>query len=289
MSSKAIKELRQQHLKEAMENRPRRRQIEGVSLSRQAGIMYNARLQRLVNQIKKRIDANIIPLIKTLESNYTADSWSDDIKRALLGELDFWNSEQVASVIRDVAREFVHTANEANLRGFKKSMQSVGFDLFGDSPRLQDYLKATTEDNVALIKSIPEQYLQQVERSVMANMRAGQRPQVIVNQLRERYQLTQSRAKLIARDQASKINSGLSEQRQRSAGFEYFQWVESEDSRVRSEHHRFASAVTKYGKGIYRWDDPPRNSKGVPLTPGQDYQCRCTARPIPSHQIEKSR
>jgi uncharacterized protein with gpF-like domain len=189
------KDLRQQHLKEAMANKPRRRKIEAVPLSKQAGIMYNAHLQRMVRHIKRRIDQQIIPLIRGLEGSYTADSWDDDITNAFKSEKAFWESAETASIMERIAGEFVITANEANRKKFSKSMQSVGLDLFGDSPTLQDYLGASTKDNVALIKSIPEQYLQQVERTVMTNMRAGNRPGIIVKQLQERYQLTQSRAK----------------------------------------------------------------------------------------------
>ena len=218
-------QLRKQHLEEALQNKVGSKGIEAVPLSKRTGIMYNARLQRLVNQIRKRINENIVPLIRRLESQYTADSWDDDINSAFDDEFNFWSSENVHDVFEQMALDFAEDANETNRRGFLRSTERIGINLYGDSQKIRDYLKATATDNVSLIKSIPEQYLGQVRSSVMTNMRAGNRPGVIVNSLRDQYGITQNRARLIARDQTAKINSGLNQRRQRESGFEYFQWL----------------------------------------------------------------
>ena len=91
---------------------------------------------------------------------------------------------------------------------------------------------------------------------------------------------------MIARDQTSKINGELAEKQQKGAGFEYFQWIDSDDSRVRHRHSEIANKVTAYGKGIYRWDDLPLSDKGVPIKPGSDYQCRCIARPVSAREVK---
>lgn len=73
---------------------------------------------------------------------------------------------------------------------------------------------------------------------------------------------------MIARDQTAKVNGDLASRRQRAVGINYFQWIDSDDERVRSRHESIANRLTAYGKGIYRWDNPPLSDRGVPIIPG---------------------
>lgn len=257
------------------------------------GIQYNAKLQRLVRQIKKDIDAMLIPSIRNLAPEYvqdaarpTVDAWSDVIL-SLLGELKRrWSSEWVARGAERIASEFVQSSLKKSERDLKKS---AGVDAFSGSPMMRDYLKASAQQNVQLIQSIPAKYLEEVETLVIANMRSGMRPGFIVTALQEQFGVTQRRAKMIARDQTGKIQGELAEKQQRNAGFDYFQWLDSDDRRVRTRHREIADKVTAYGKGIYRWDNLPLSDKGLPIKPGSDYQCRCTSRPVSAREVEENR
>lgn len=280
------KDLRKQHLEQSL--RPAKvRKVSPIVASKKIAIEYNATLQRLVAAVKKAIEERIIPLLYKLERDYVSDSWDDDINSAFNALNEAWTGSEFTSAAERTATEFVESANRLNQRLFREQMQKIGIDVFGESPKLADYLEAAASENVRLIKSIPSQYLDRVRTSVVANMRAGRAPGAIVSQIREQYGVTQARAKLIARDQTAKINSELNERRQRETGFEYFQWVTSKDERVRHDHQQIANQQTQYGKGIYRWDDPPKDSKGKTLTPGSDFQCRCTARPMTKRMIER--
>ena len=125
------------------------------------------------------------------------------------------------------------------------------------------YLEASVYDNTQLIKSIPDIYLDRVESIIMTNIRAGNRSSAIAKQLTEQFGIESRRAKFIARDQTEKINGDLNAKRQTSVGFEYFQWVTSKDQRVRDKHREIANKVTAYGKGVYRWDNPPIGENGT--------------------------
>ena len=149
-------------------------------------------------------------------------------------------------------------------------------------------MQASVYDNARLIKSIPSQYLTNIESIVMSNVRAGGRWEAVAKQLQQEYGVTDRRAKLIARDQTAKINGQLSAKRQVAAGFEYFRWVDSHDNRVRDNHRDHNNKVTEYGKGIYRWDLPPLSVKGVPEIPGQMWQCRCIAQPVSSDEVKRN-
>jgi len=253
---------------------------------------YNAELQRIVRAIRKDIDAALVPMIKALERDYIADSWVDVIAGGLRNLLAKWNSEQYRVLAQNIANQFVMAANSENDKKFKSSLgievQGIGVDIYGGSPELKDYLAASAYDNAQLIKSIPAQYLGQVESLMMANMRAGLRPSAIAKQLQQQFGITQRRARFIAKDQTAKINGDLNEKRQKAIGGEYFQWIDSDDERVRHSHSEIANRITAYGKGIYRWDDLPMNDKGVRTKPGSDYGCRCIARFVSAAEVEQN-
>jgi len=253
---------------------------------------YNAELQRIVRAIRKDVDAALVPMIKALERDYIADSWVDVIAVGLRNLLAKWNSEQYRVLAQNIANQFVMAANSENDKKFKNSLgievQGIGVDIYGGSPELKDYLAASAYDNAQLIKSIPAQYLGQVESLVMANMRAGLRPSAIAKQLQQQFGVTQRRARFIARDQTAKINGDLNEKRQKAIGGEYFEWLSSDDERVRHNHKMIANRVTAYGKGIYRWDNLPLSDKSEPIKPGSDYGCRCVSLLVSAAKVEQN-
>ncbi len=266
-----------------------RRKLKPVEPALQLGISYNSDLQRIVREIQKDVNKSIVPLVRSLEPQYsndsatvvTRDQWGEILAGALDALKARWNTSEFRARANRLASGFVRTANQVN-----EQRTDLGIDIFTGSTELNNYVQASIFDNARLIRSIPDQYLTQVESIVMTNVRAGGRPAAITKQLTKQFGITENRAKLIARDQTSKLNGDLTKMRQQSAGFEYFQWVDSDDQRVRDRHADIADKVTAYGKGIYRWDNPPLSSTGTPIIPGQDYQCRCIARPVSQQEVD---
>lgn len=301
--------MRQQHLQESLELQPVSKEPKAVEPSKAAAISYNARLQQLVRAIKKDIDREIVPLVRNLAPQYTSDSfielmndgeietfdvkvitkdgWVNDITNALGRLFTKWTGVAFEQLANQTANEFVRTADQVNQRKFNASMRSMGIDVFGSSPAIDEMLQAAVYDNTRLIQSIPAQYLKQVESIVMTNMRAGLRPSSITKQLMEQFGVTHRRAKLIARDQTSRINGDLNKQRQQDAGVKYFRWQTSDDERVRHKHTEHEEKVTKYGKGVYSWDNPPLED-GKQVIPGSPINCRCVAIYIPERKVREN-
>ncbi|WP_454864567.1 phage head morphogenesis protein [Pseudomonas rhizophila] len=252
------------------------------------GIQYNAKLQRLVKQVKESISKEIVPLVRQLAPEYTqdavvtTDAWSDLILNAIANLVSRWQSPAVQAAGARIAGEFVQSSLKKSERDLKKS---AGIDVFSGSSTLQDYLKASAQQNAQLIKSIPAKYLEEVQTLVMANMRSGMRTSFIEKALQEQFGVTQRRAKMIARDQTSKIQGEINRKQQQGAGFTHFRWLTSHDSRVRHDHDVFEHRVTKYGKGVYLWSDLPLE-KGVPVSPGSPINCRCTAIPVSAREVK---
>lgn len=131
------------------------------------------------------------------------------------------------------------------------------------------------EANVALVKSLPSDLLPELESVLHEAEISGWRVEELAKRLQERFDVSDSRAELIARDQVLKLNSELTEYRQTRAGITHYVWTTSDDERVRPAHADLEGTA-------HAWGDPPivDDKTGRTAPPGQDYQCRCTAFPI---------
>lgn len=123
--------------------------------------------------------------------------------------------------------------------------------------------------NADLITSMNTRYLNGVSKMVEKAVREGQTTRDLTKALQGRFQVARRHARLIARDQVSKLNGRITEARQTSLGVEYYRWSTSNDDRVRPTH------VENDGK-VFAWSSPPPETGH----PGQDIQCRCVAIPI---------
>lgn len=250
------------------------------------GSEYNAELQKMVNRVRKSIEAELVPAVYAEEPNYTADAWPQTIQAIIERLLRQYDSPLFEVYARRLAEKFVTSS-----LGFadRQNRRSFGIEVFnGSSTKLNNYMQAAITQNTNLIKSIPQRYLEDVGNTVQTGMRNGVLPREIAKSIQENHGVSSRRAKFIARDQAAKVNGEISKQRQIDAGFEYFTWVDAHDQRVRHRHREIADADNGMGKGVYKWSDLPKSSEGTTIQPGSDYNCRCIARPVRSSVVEKT-
>ncbi len=153
--------------------------------------------------------------------------------------------------------------------------QSLGIEVPLNDPRFGDQLRTWAAENARLIKSIPEQSLDQVERLVVAGVDRGSRWENLRGEIEARFDVSRSRAALIARDQVGKFYGTVQRARQTAVGITHYFWRTSLDERVRPTH------VLLEGKRI-AWDDPPEEGH-----PGHPINCRCTAEPDLSAVLEQ--
>lgn len=199
-----------------------------------------------------------------------ADRRTDDVLSDLLS---------VVEVVRRVAGEVVPLSPEeieavaADVDGFATAQQAEIFrriaavDVFTTAPLRELYASFVVE-NVDLITSIADTFFEQIRAEVTSAVQTGRRSSELAKDIEGRYSVTQSRAKLIARDQISKLNGQITEQRQTSVGVTRYMWSASGDERVRDTHRANDGQV-------FEWKRPPATGH-----PGQDYQCRCVAIPV---------
>lgn len=233
-------------------------------------VRYRKQLDLLTAKLRKDVATQIVPLLRTLQPEYVNDAYAKTLEEAFNRLRESYVDINTNAKI--VANRFVNNVDQANKTRFYSAMENavgVNLETVIQNEGLEDILVATTRENVALIRSIPEEYFKKIETIVFTGTTQGSTAGSMIKQINATGKSTTKRAKLIARDQSSKLNSALNQQRQQNLGVEEYIWRTAGDDRTRDSH------ASKNGK-VFRWDDPPKDTGH----PGQDIQCRCVAQPI---------
>lgn len=147
---------------------------------------------------------------------------------------------------------------------------SIDFKLTDEA---RNALDATVGENVALIKSIPAEYMADVEGLVMRSISVGGDMKTLSLALEKRYGITRRRAGLIARDQNAKATATMVRVRQMGLGITHAKWLHSHGGREpRASHVVFDGETYEVAKGAL--------IDGEWIFPGQLINCRCVARSI---------
>ncbi|WP_244175918.1 phage head morphogenesis protein [Pseudomonas lactis] len=266
--------------------------------SQEAERYYSGQLRGMVRLMAGELIRALEPELKRLKRDYIADAkptldgWTDDILAAIRGVSRRFSSSLFESQIQRVAASTISRAEADNAEDFRKSVnQAVGvdFQLITLPKGMQDYLEASTAENVNLIKSIPDEYFKNVETIVLGGMKDGLAPTAIAKQIQEQTGVSARRAKLIARDQVSQLNADLTEKRQAAAGIEFYKSEDAGDQRVsgapggkypnaKISCYGIARQDIGYGPGIYKVGVGASWGGKTGLKPGKHHPlCRCIA------------
>ena len=198
---------------------------------------------------------------------------ASDIKDELSRLGDRW-LKKFDDLAPDLARYFATRVEERSRVMLQTSLKKAGFTVpFSMSRATQDVFQATLQEQVNLIKSIPQQYLTQVASIVNQGVQVGRDAHVIAKQLEEQYGVTKRRAALIARDQNNKATATITRVRQLEAGIRTARWLHSGGgAHPRPEHVAYSGKEYDIEKGA--WVD------GEWIWPGIKINCRCTSQAI---------
>ncbi|MDE0922393.1 minor capsid protein [Aurantimonas coralicida] len=195
-----------------------------------------------------------------------------------LGEFVFEGLKQLAVRLGVIAEGMVgrilRLETERHTKKWLASVRStIGIDLAAvvSQEDLAEYLTTAAARNASLIKSLGDDAVKRVEQATYQAILQGQTAAQLRKRMTEEFGVLDSRAKLIARDQVSKLTSDLNRRRHEQAGVTSYVWMSSRDERVRERHRALDGKEYKYG-------EPTGAEQGLP--PGQPIQCRCVARGI---------
>lgn len=174
----------------------------------------------------------------------------------------------------DIAKRFASGAIKATDNSFQNALKDAGWAVdFKMTKAMQDVAKAAVVENVALIKSIPQQYFTQVEGIVMRGYSRGRDLQEITTELQSRYGITKRRAVLIARDQSNKLNAVTTQARRQELGITEAVWQHSHGGKEPRKSHVAADGRKfEIAKGCF--------IDGKYILPGEEINCRCVSKSV---------
>jgi SPP1 gp7 family putative phage head morphogenesis protein len=230
---------------------------------------YLAQLRRIEHEAARGIREVIIPAYERRQAQLRdgltrdADEASMDALRLLVG-----------AMVRAVTAQVTQLLKLEGLRHTKAWMSTArrtfGIDLTSvvREDDLADFLEVAALRNASLIRGLSDDLLKRVAHETTTALLAGEAVKDLQARLKRQLAISDSRARLIARDQTSKLTSDLNRKRHEEAGVNSYVWRTSQDERVRERHRALEGKVYKYG-------EPTGAEEGLP--PGQPIQCRCIA------------
>ena len=237
---------------------------------------YRQLLERMILRMHESITYWLLANYKANEPVVAQDAVPAlELRRTLRRLMRRWNGHWNEAAPK-LARYFALSTKKRSDKVLKKILKDAGISVdFVLSDAMRDVLHATVIQNVALIKSIPQQYLQQVEGIVMRSVQTGRDVGQLSKDLQKQFGVTKRRAALIARDQNQKATSALVRVRQLDLGIEEAIWLHSHaGKKPRPTHVAMNGKRYNIKKGI--WDSHEKKF----VHAGELINCKCISKPI---------
>lgn len=238
---------------------------------------YKALINSVLREVAREVRENILPAFQQWKQFSDAaiairdnENWFTSLK-LLGGFLEATIRPEIVDIFDHAAH--VHTDDFATeIR--RRTSVDVGAIVRDED--LDEILRDRVSQNVALIKSMHQTLLGDVERMVYEAKMQGKSHKDLKSELIDRFGIANRKAALIARDQMASLNSDFNQIRQEQAGIEKYEWHTSEDERVRHGKRPHNHRVLN-GK-VYEWGEKTGAEQGLP--PGKPINCRCVATAI---------
>lgn len=235
---------------------------------------YAAKIKRLNERMTASVLWWIGAVYRARESEIVGDaSPAAEAQKELARLMREWGAKYNEEA-ETIAEWFVSTANTSTTSSLFSSVRGVVPTVKPQmTRRTQNILTAMTQENVGLIKSIPSKYFEQIQGSVMRSMSSGRDLATLKKEIVAIGESTDSRADLIARDQANKATSVINRARQKDLGITKAVWMHMRGGKHPRESHVAAdSEEFDLSKGML--------IDGEWIQPGEEINCGCVAAPI---------
>lgn len=174
---------------------------------------------------------------------------------------------------KDIAKEMANRVMRHADRKLDSGLRTAGFKVrFALTDAMKEAHAAVVQEQVGLIRSIPQKYLTDVQTLVMQSAARGRDVGTLATQLRETYGIAHRRANTIARDQNNKATATMTRARQLAMGIKRGKWRHSHAGKTpRPSHVAAAGKMFDIKTGML--------IEGEHILPGEKINCRCTWEP----------
>lgn len=252
-----------------------------VHANRGLEIRYQKQIMSLIRELEE--DTGLIvsayrnspPLLITMDASPVVSM------RKLLSDLGTRWIKRFDRAAPKIAAAYLKGQFKATDSAMQQALKDAGWAIkFEMTPAVKEAFEASLAENVGLIRSIPQEYLKQVEGVVMRSYTVGRDLHTMVKDLRKLYPAAANRAILISRDQSNKANAVVTRARQLELGIVEAIWMHSHAGKVpRPTHLAMNGRRYKVAEGMY---DPAVDRF---VFPGELINCRCTGRSVLPFQL----
>lgn len=256
------------------------------------------RIQYVNGSFQGKFNASIVKELKKIGANYNKKTNNYDISiidlpfaiqsqisisktrfekthNEIIKYLDDMQNENILKSKIDelpLQDEYVKTIDDID-KAFEKTMDGV-VDYYRNE-KINENLAKDYANNIKLyIENFTKENITNLRKQVLNNTFSGYRAENLINIIKINYNVSESKAKFLARQETNLLVASFREQRYKDVGVQKYKW------RVRGFHTRPDHKALD-GK-IFFWDNPPvvNRETGERKHPGQDWNCFCTAIPI---------
>jgi len=255
---------------------PKPRIVRAIHANRGVEAAYRAAMLRLVQEMAESVEYWLMAQYKKSSPLMAQDELPSDAMQKRVHKLFKQWKKKFEAQANPMAELYVGRAFSTTSRAFQMALKDAGWTVNMKMTRqMRDSLNASIGENVGLIRSIPEHYLNQVEGMVMRAYAAGGDMQQLTRDLRTLYPQAKRRIETIARDQNNKASAVVVRARRVELGITDAIWLHSHGGKEpRPTHVAMSGKRFKVADGM--WDSAVKKM----IQPGEEINCRCVSRAI---------
>lgn len=240
-------------------------QLESIAPNASINKWYREQLYALIDDMRQSIVKDVV---RPYRSDLAMDGITDWIGHIMDSLISRWQ-KNLDTLSEAVARDFVGRSQTHYDKRLQNMLKRRGFTVgFRNSTYVNEQAQIAIGENVSLIKSIGNQYLDNVRAAVWRSVKGGYDLESLIKQLKEIDGVTDRRAKIIARDQTAKANQAFEDARSAELGITEAYWVHSHAGKKPRPEHVKANMVR------YTISEGIKFSNGW-FKPAEDFNCRC--------------
>lgn len=245
-----------------------------AALHRQIDVMA-AEVQKAVRLVFEANAPHLLPGSAAMDASISAQA------RILMNAMAGKFRVAWAQIAPGLAAKMTNDVDRATKAGLHASLKEASGGLSLKTSVVNgttaQVMQSSIAANVALIKSIPDQYFTAIQGEVFRSIQSGHGTSDVLAHIEKTATVTKRRASLIARDQTSKATTALNKARLIALGVKKFRWLHSAGGNEPRPLH-----IDVLNRRTFSFDDPPiiDEHTGERGLPGQLINCRCRMIPV---------
>lgn len=235
---------------------------------------YKRKLEKLIDAMHASVKFQLLRAYRNNSPEMAQDASPSVILQGVMRKLAAIWLKRFADSAEILGKHFAKSFKDQTDVSLKTALKEAGFTVkFDNTLAMNDVVQSTIDQQVLLIKSIPEKYLHDVRLLVDQSVQRGRDIGTLADTLQKKYNLTRYRATFIARNQNNVASAMMERVRCKDMGITEAIWKHSGSGRnPRQSHVAYSGKTYNINEGAL--------IDGDRIFPGELYNCRCQARPI---------